>query len=261
MSVISFAALKAKFASGEIPTGADFVDLVDTLSELIAQNSGSETVGKYLISDGSGFAEFEELARYPLIADYFVGADADPITGRYGDVGVLWNNTAAVDHAQILNNSFLLDPADFGAKETAIGVFAFDVTQSDFVLVIPITLGNDGVNSVLDLFLRSNDLSSYPVRVTLTVNGSTGSGYANAYISAILNNEVNFSFTYDASSRNFLVIVLKGNSFRVYVDNVLKAELIDNMSSQTIGRLSVQHGSPSTGTHPIYIDYFLVERI
>lgn len=261
MTVRTLAEIKALFETGDRPIGADFTDLVDTLTDLLLQSSGSEPVGKFLISDGNGVAEFEELARYPLIQDFFVGTDLDPITGRYGDVGILWANGAAIDHAKILNNKMVLDPADFGAKETAYMTFPFDVTQRDLILIIPFILGSDGVSSELDLFIRSNSISSKPVRIKLTVSGATGSGNAQAWIDGSTFNEQNFTFIYNASARNILIVVLKGSSLRVYVDNVLKADLIDGASTQTIGNLSFTHGSPSTGTHPIYVDYLLIERI
>lgn len=43
MAVVSIAALKAKFETGDFPTEQDFTDLIDTLSSLPASSSGSYT--------------------------------------------------------------------------------------------------------------------------------------------------------------------------------------------------------------------------
>lgn len=60
MSVISLLDLKAKFETGDIPIGADFVDLIDTLS--IIQDQGSALDKQVPIADGVGSVNWGEVS-------------------------------------------------------------------------------------------------------------------------------------------------------------------------------------------------------
>lgn len=62
MSVISIEALKALFQTGDVPTGPNFEDFIDTVIDLASNSSGAATSGQALLADGVSGAYFGDVS-------------------------------------------------------------------------------------------------------------------------------------------------------------------------------------------------------
>lgn len=124
MTVRTLAEIKALFETGDIPSGQDFEDLVDSLAALENLQTGAALEGQAIEADGSGGAELSEVKEYvALLTQEGTSAPVAIVLKNTFGGSIVWSRFGAGIYVGTLSGAFVSDKT---AIIVAPSIFAGD---------------------------------------------------------------------------------------------------------------------------------------